>query len=229
MEDISIPGNVWFIDTNVLAHWVLGEGGVLEFLCEQMELPCDFRNIYLGRYRTSLEFVDEIVRQRKNGLSDEFYVSVLATNELFSAIRDEVRSILLFKGGIPISRWRDSRNNPQIPVECCERIYGLTLASFDTLFENHGVTIIPEASPWEDDNYWSICSSILFLIRESKTQDAMLLTTAILNRADNFVTLDTPLIRSARRVLQDEYGLHLINPTEGLQVLRGRTSFSQER
>ncbi len=105
----------------------------------------------------------------------------------------------------------------------------MTLASFDVLFENHGITIIPEASPWEDDTYWSICSSILFLIRESKTQDATLLTTAILNRADNFVTLDTPLIRSARQVLQDEYRLHLINPTEGLQVLRGVPSFSLER
>jgi hypothetical protein len=224
LESVSIPGNVWFIDTNVLAHWVLGEGGVLEFLCEKLELPCDFSSVYIARYRTSLEFINEIMQQRKNGLSDEFYVSALATNELFSAIRDEVRSILLFKGGIPISRWRDSRNNPDIPEECYEHLYGLTLASFDTLFENHGVTIIPEASPWEDATYWSICSSILFLIRESRTQDAMLLTTAILNRADNFVTLDTPLIRSAKRVLRDEYNLHLINPTEGLQVLRGNTS-----
>ncbi|WP_292365651.1 hypothetical protein [Methanoculleus sp. UBA208] len=208
---------------------MLGEGGVLEFLCEKLELPCDFSSVYVGRYQTSLAFVDEIMRQRKNGLLDEFYVSALATNELFSAIRDEVRSILLFKGGIPISRWRDSRNNPQIPEDYYEQIYGLTLASFDILFENHGITIIPESSPWEDDTYWSICSSILFLIRESKTQDAMLLTTAILNRADNFVTLDTPLIRSARQVLHDEYGLHLINPTEGLQVLRGAPSFSPER
>ncbi len=147
MESVSIPGNVWFIDTNVLAHWVLGEGGVLEFLCEKLELPCDFSSVYIARYRTSLEFINEIMQQRKNGLSDEFYVSALATNELFSAIRDEVRSILLFKGGIPISRWRDSRNNPDIPEECYEHLYGLTLASFDTLFENHGVTIIPEASP----------------------------------------------------------------------------------
>ncbi|MDD3933100.1 MAG: hypothetical protein PHP55_04520 [Methanoculleus sp.] len=229
MEVTGISGNIWFIDTNILAHWVLGEGGVLEFLCEQLELPCDFLNIYLGRYRISLEFVDEIMRQRKNGLLDEFYISALATNELFSAIRDEVRSILLFKGGIPISRWRDSRNNPQIPEECYEHIYGLTLASFDTLFENHGITIIPEASPWEDTTYWSICSSILFLIRESKTQDATLLTTAILNRADNFVTLDSPLIRSAKQVLHDEYGLRLLNPTEGLQALKGRVSFSPGR
>jgi hypothetical protein len=222
LEATSISGNIWFIDTNVLAHWVLGEGGVLKFFCEQLKLPCDFLNVYLGRYQTSLMFIDEIVRQRRNGLPDEFYVSALATNELFSSIRDEVRSILLFKGGIPISRWRDSRNNPQIPEECYEHIYGLTLASFDTLFENHGITIIPEASPWEDGTYWSICSSILFLIRESKTQDATLLTTAILNRADSFVTLDTPLIRSAKQALQDGYGLHLLNPTEGLQALRGK-------
>jgi len=210
LEVFSITGKVWFIDTNILAHWVLGEGGILQYLCERFDLHRDFFDVYLGRYQTSLAFIDEIVQQRSRGLPDEFYMSALATNELFSAIRDEARSILLFKSGIPISRWRDSRNNPEIPEEHYERIYELTLGSFDTLFENHGIVIIPEASPWEDDTYWSICSSILFLIRKSKTQDAILLTTAILNRADYFVTLDIPLIRSAKQKLHEEYGLQLL-------------------
>lgn len=165
-------------------------------------------------------FLEEIVTQREHGLTDEFYVSTLVTNELFSAIRDEVRSVLFFKSGVPISRWRDSRNNPDIPEEQYEAIYELTLRAFDTLFENHGITIIPEVSPWDDSNYWSICSSILFLIKESKTQDATLLTTAILNRADYFVTLDVPLIKTAKQMMYDEYGLQLINPTEGLQIMR---------
>jgi predicted nucleic acid-binding protein len=59
---------------------------------------------------------------------------------------------------------------------------------------------------------------ILFLIKESKTQDATLLTTAILNEADYFVTLDEPRVRSAKKKMAREY----VNPTEGLQVLHKR-------
>lgn len=199
---------------------MLGEGGVLPYLCQQFSLHQDFIEVYRARYQTSTVFLEEIHAQRAHGLSDEIYVSTLATNELFSAIRDEVRSILFFKNGIPISRWRDSRNNPEIPEEQYETIYELTLQAFDTLFENHGITIIPEISPWENENYWSIYSSILFLIKESKTQDATLLTTAILNGADYFVTLDEPLVRSAKTKMASEYHLRLINPTQGLQILR---------
>jgi len=123
-----------------------------------------------------------------------------------------------FKGGIPISRWRDSRNNPEIPEECGEEVYRLTMESFDTLYGNHGIIIIPEISPWEHEDYWSIYSSLLFLIREVKTQDATLLTTAILNKCEYFVTLDKPLIISAKKRLYESYGLNLINPTEGLQL-----------
>lgn len=109
---------------------------------------------------------------------------------------------------------------PRDTVEHYEAMYELALQAFDTLFENHGIIIIPEVSLWDNPNYWSIFSSILFLIRVSKTQDATLLTTAIINRADYFVTLDTPLIRSAKKRMEVEYGLHLINPTEGLQILQ---------
>jgi predicted nucleic acid-binding protein len=197
---------------------------VLPYLCQQFSLHQDFQEVYRARYKTSAAFLDEINVQRERDLSDEIYVSALATNELFSAIRDEVRSILFFKKGIPLSRWRDSRNNPEIPEENYEKIYELTLQAFDTLFENHGITITPEVSPWDDANYWSIYSSILFLIKESKTQDATLLTTAILNEADYFVTLDEPLVRSAKKKMAQEYDLHLINPTEGLQLLQKRTA-----
>ncbi|QYZ80055.1 hypothetical protein E2N92_11775 [Methanofollis formosanus] len=223
MTPVTAREKVWFLDTNVFAHWVLGEGKVLRYLCDDLDLHDEFFQIYQKRYHNSITFIEKIFEKRQEGLSDEFYVSSLATNELFAAIRDEVRSILFFKNGVPISRWRDARNNPDISAGCYEKIYEMTLQSFDSLFENHGIVIIPEFPPWDDPNYWSILSSILFLIKETKTQDATLLTTAILNRAHYFVTLDTPLIRSAKKSIHSHYSLALVNPTEGLQILRNRT------
>lgn len=226
MEVVSIPKkssiNVWFIDTNVIAHWILGKGGILNDICLSLELSNEFVEIYIKRYKSAIDFIDEILVNRNSGCLDEFYISSLASNELFSAIRDEVRSVLFFKNGTPISRWRDSRNNPDIPENTYHEVYNKTLKSFDYLFDNHGIVITPEVSPWDDPQYWNIVSSILFLVKETKTQDATILTTSILNSADYFITLDTTLIRSAKKMLTDNYSLKLLNPTEALQEIRKR-------
>lgn len=200
----------------------MGEGGVLKSICSLHDLSGEFIDVYTKRYSPAIDFIDEILTRRKAGLEDEFYITALTSNELFSAIRDEVRSILFFRQGIPISRWRDSRNNPDIPEEIYLKIYQQTLKSFDFLFENHGITIIPEVSPWDDDQYWSILSSVLFLVKESKTQDATILTTSILNGADYFITLDKSLIKSAKKMMDGNYNLKLLNPTEGMQTIKKR-------
>lgn len=217
-----ITAKIRFIDTNIIAHWILGNGGILKDLCSSQDLSNEFLDIYVKRYKPAIDFVDAILTKKNDACKDEFYITSLTSNELFSAIRDEIRSILFFRQGIPISRWRDSRNNPDIPEEVYLEIYKKTLESFDFLFENHGITIIPEVSPWDDDQYWSIVSSILFLIKESKTQDATILTTSILNGADYFITLDKPLISSAKDMLSKKYRLKLLNPTEGFQELKKR-------
>ena len=99
------------------------------------------------KYKDSLSFINEIIRQKENGLKDEFFISYLAGNELFSAVRDEVRSIILFNRGVPVSRWRDSRNNPDISREHYSGVYRKILESFDVLFENNAISFIREQSP----------------------------------------------------------------------------------
>lgn len=65
-----------------------------------------------------------------------------------------------------------------------------------------------------------IYSSILFLIKETKTQDVTLLTTAILNRADYFVTKDERLIKSAKKIINERYGLGIIKPIEAICIIK---------
>jgi hypothetical protein len=219
----SSQNKVWFIDANILAHWVLGKGGVLGFLIDNFRLTNEFFDIYSKRYEESINFIDElIISGGQNEKSDEFYVSHLAINELFSGLKDELRSIILFKNGVPISKWRDSRNNPDISSDDYKAIYEITLKSFDILFGKKNIEYINELSQEDNPNYLSIYSSILFLIKDVKTQDSTLLTTAIINEADYFVTKDDVLIKSAKNLIKDTYGLELIKPVHALQILRKR-------
>jgi len=200
----------------------MGKGGVLNYLITNFDLSVEFSDVYSKRYENSLNLIEMIINFGKQNNSDEFYISHLAINELFSAIRDELRSIILFKNGIPISRWRDGRNNPDIKSSDYESVYKIILESFDILFENQAIVPIHEKSLEDDPNYLEIYSSILFLIKIAKTQDSTLLTTAILNKADYFVTKDEPLIKSAKKLFNDNYGVELISPAHAMQLLKKR-------
>jgi hypothetical protein len=176
--------------------------------------------VYANRYASPISFVDEIISKKSDGLDDEFFISHLAMNELFSAIRDELRSIILFKNGIPISRWRDARLDPDIPEKCAHAIYTKILETFDPLFGDGALYLIKEGSTDDAENYWSVYFSMLFLIKEVKTQDTMLLTTAILYEADYFVTRDERLIKAAKNRLLEQYNLQLIKPESALALLK---------
>jgi len=217
-----MSSKVWFIDANVLTHWVMGSGGVLDILCDGYHLTKEFRDIYCSHYSESISFVDTIVKEEIPESQHEFYVSSLAINELFYAMKDELRSIILFNRGMPISRWRDARTNPEIPEKCFRAIYNQALQSFDTLLGEGSIHYLPEGSAESDPEYWSIYAPLLFLTKDAKTQDATLLTTAIINRADYFVTKDEPLVKAAGKTLLADYQMELISPSKGLGILNGQ-------
>lgn len=218
----SSKSRVWFLDANILAHWILGKGEVLNFLVNKYHLTNEFFDVYLKRYEEPINLIEEIIRLENKNEENVFIVSHLAINELFSALKDELRSILLFKNGVPISRWRDSRNNPVITSDDYESIYEITMKSFDILYANKAIEYIEDQSQEDSPDYLNIYSSILFLIKEAKTQDSTILTTAIFNDADYFVTKDETLIKSAKNLIKEKYNLELIKPTQALQILHKR-------
>jgi hypothetical protein len=199
---------------------VLGSGGVLDILCNGYHLTTEFRDVYTNHYVDSISFINEIVKEEIPHSDHEFYVSSLAINELFYAVKDELRSIILFNKGMPISRWRDARVNPDIPGKCFRAVYNQTLRSFDTLLGDGSIIYLPEESSESVPEYWSIYAPLLFLTKDAKTQDATLLTTAIINRADYFVTKDEPLIKAAKKNLMADYNMELIKPSTGLALLK---------
>lgn len=199
---------------------MLGTGGVLDILCKGYHLSTEFRDVYISHYTDSISFIDFIVNEEVDHAGHEFYVSSLAINELFYAIKDELRSIILFNKGMPISRWRDARTNPDIPESCFRAIYDQTFRSFDTLLGDGAIIYLSEGSAESDPEYWSIYAPLLFLTKDAKTQDATLLTTAIINRADYFVTKDEPLIKAAKKKMKADYQMELIKPANALTILK---------
>ena len=171
-----------------------------------------------------MSFVNTVIDKKNQGIHDDFFVSHLAVNELFSAIRDEMRSIILFNKGCPISMWRNPRYDPIIDAIDYQAVYLQTLQAFIPLFvdskkQDSVIQLMVEQSP-ENPNYWDVYSSILFLVKEAKTHDATLLTSAILDKADYFVTLDKSLIRNAKKMLNDEYHILLVHPKESMNIFR---------
>lgn len=141
-------------------------------------------------------------------------------NEVYSAVRDEIRSIRLFRNGTPLSRWAEEKNNINLPSDTMETIYRDIEKQFDILFGND--TILPLSDEPEEtgDNFSEIVASLIFSFNRVKTQDAILLTTAISVRSNYFVTFDKRLIVETAKDLKEKYSLHLISPAEGDMLLK---------
>lgn len=141
-------------------------------------------------------------------------------NEVYSAVRDEIRSILLFKNGTPLSRWNEEKNSIDLPPDSMETVYRDIEKKFDVLFGNN--TILPLSDEPEEtgDNFSEIVASLIFTFKRVKTQDAILLTTAISVRSNYFVTFDKRLISEVAKELDKKYHLRLISPAEGNSLLK---------
>jgi len=217
---LAYSGSRWCIDTNTLVPWLITDSGVLDLLVRKYGIPTDFRDIYLNRHKPSIDFIQGIIDLKSKGLPDEFYFSYLAMNEVYSAVRDEIRCILLFRNGTPLSRWNEEKNSLDLPEDSMETVYEEIENKFDILF-GHG-TIIPLSDEPEEkgDNFSEIVASLIFKYKRVKTQDAILLATAISVRTHYFVTFDQRLVAEVGKDLAEKYQVRLISPSEGNALIR---------
>lgn len=213
-------GTRWCIDTNTLVPWLMRDSGVLDLLIKKYAIPKDFRDIYINRHKHSIDFIERIIDLKSRGFSDEFYFSYLAMNEVYSAVRDEIRSILLFKNGTPLSRWNEEKNSIDLPADSMETVYVDIENKFDVLFGNNTILPLSDEPEEKGDNFSEIVASLIFTFKRVKTQDAILLTTAISVRANYFVTFDKRLISEVSKDLDRKYQLRLMSPGEGNTMLK---------
>jgi len=217
---LAHSGSRWCIDTNTLVPWLITDSGVLDLLIKKYQIPSDFRDIYLNRHKPSIDFIQGIIDLKSKGLPDEFYFSYLAMNEVYSSVRDEIRCILLFRKGTPLSRWNEEKNSLDLPEDSRETVYEDIENKFDVLFGNGTIIPLSDEPEEEGDNFLEIVASLIFKFKRVKTQDAILLTTAISIRANYFVTFDQRLVAEVSKDLAEKYLLRLISPKEGNALLR---------
>jgi len=211
----------WIIDTNILVHWLM-VSQILEFSIKKFHLHSEFLETYKNRYEESISFINKILNITE--VKHDFVIVELSLNELFSGVRDEVRSILLFVKGIPISRWASKRETKEVsfPPEMSEEIYKLTSLGIDSMLANKKIAIIHTTSPSDENNYLEVYSSLIFLYPDLKTQDAILITTGIFEKTDYFVTKDDALL-NLRKEIGEQYGMEIVRPQRASQILVQRT------
>jgi predicted nucleic acid-binding protein len=207
------------IDTNTLVPWLIKEAGVLGLLETKFRLSKEFTDVYLERHKHSISFIEKFIFLKSKGYDGNCYCSYLAMNELYSAIRDEVRSIILLKEGIPLSRWIEERHTVAFPEECAEIIFTKIDEYFNKLIETDLIIPLSDEPEENGDHFSEIVASLIFKFKRIKTQDAILLATAISIQANYFVTFDQRLIDEVQKDLVDNYDLRLITPKQGNHLL----------
>lgn len=209
--------SAWIIDTNVLVHWIMAKH-VMSYVTKEFKLGDGFYDVYHNRYQYSSDCIDNaLILQFEY---QEFFITELSLNELFSGIRDEVRTIMLFVNGIPLSRWASKRGTREVkfPESLSKQIYEKTLGGLDALIKENKFKILPTSMPSDRKEYFDVYSSLIFLNPNLSTQDAMLIATAIFANADYFVTADKELYEIGKKI-KISYNLQVLNPQQTCQKL----------
>lgn len=203
------------IDTNVVVQWLMVKK-IIQFAILKFHLGNKLFGAYEARYEPSFDFVNKALESTED--KHKFVITELSLNEVFSGLRDEVRSFMLFTKGVPISRWTYKRETKEARIneELLKEIYELTMQGFDILVEN--IEIIPTINPSDMADYFEVYASLIFLNPELTTQDAMLITTAIFEHVNYFVTRDKDLIRLDSRLMEN-YGLEVVKPQRAVQIM----------
>ncbi|PKP56656.1 MAG: hypothetical protein CVT89_05845 [Candidatus Altiarchaeales archaeon HGW-Altiarchaeales-2] len=216
MDMVKTKPKVWVPDSNIIVYWIMGRHILRWLIVDYYKFSEELVSTYLKRYEDSINFVDEILKQEKD--SNKFYMVDLTLNEVFSGIKDEIKSVMLFEKGYPLSRWSDRRliGELKLDEEFIIKIRDFIAHAFHELMKK--IEILPV--PYEDKGYFDVYASLTLKNIAMQTQDAILLTTAILEKADYFVTKDDYSVGRYKGVIKDKYDLEIICPEHGLNVLK---------
>lgn len=184
-----------FLDANVIADWILVKK-------RRTSIDLEEDSVLSERYR-NLGFSYNLI-ERLQSLKLEKYTSQLAIGEIFSVIYDDAINLKLYMKGFPTVTWNrlGIREKEKLNEEEAYGIYKGIMERFDELFLF--VEIL-------DDVFDLEILSHLVLIRGIRTHDAILLTTAIFNEIDYFVTRDERLARKMRGS-KNQFGLSILSP-----------------
>ena len=191
-----------FLDSNVIADWILLERKEIELTDELLE----------KRYRSmgySYVLVNELLDRRIDA-----YISELCLAEVISVIYNEAVNRKLFLSGVPFSAWTwvSIRERFRLSEDEAEELYYGILETFDKLIEK-GLQIVEDKLDLE-------VYSFLVLKISMDCHDAILLNTAIDWDVDYFITRDHRLLKKGRsKMFRENFRVKIVSPQAMLSNL----------
>lgn len=168
-----------FIDANVIANWILISSSV-----ERLEELRDDK-ILSERFRTfSYSYV--LIEALKEDDMYEAVTSTLAIGEVYHVLYNEVLSLKLYRSGIPITLLSKLRSKNDL-TEDEKSLFWETVRSHLNELKSFIVVI--------DDNVNDEVYPKLVLDYGLRPHDAILLTTAVCNGCNWFITNDSEIIQ----------------------------------
>lgn len=167
-----------FIDANVIANWIL----ISSSANRVEELKDD--KILSERFRAfSYSYV--LIEALKEDKTYKAATSTLALGEVYHVLYNEVLSLKMYRSGIPLTLWSKLRNKNDL-TEDEKSIFWDTVRSY----LNELKSFIAVVDDKVDDEIYPK----LVLDYGLRPHDAILLTTAIKNRCEWFITNDSEII-----------------------------------
>lgn len=168
-----------FIDANIIANWIL----ISSSANRVEELKDD--KILSERFRTfSYSYV--LIEALKEENTYEAVTSILALGEVYHVLYNEVLSLKMYRSGIPLTLWSKLRSKNDL-TEDEKSIFWDTVRNHLNELKSFIAVI--------DDKVDDEIYPKLVLDYGLRPHDAILLTTAILNECEWFITNDSEIIQ----------------------------------
>ena len=174
----------------------------MDIAASEINLPKEIINSYNDRYSGSIKFVDKVLQSADN--KHEFYVYDFNLFEIIKALKDEIRSMYLFKSGVPLSKWGSKGEHPKVEVN--DEFIDLIIQSFnhaqDALFDIK-ITLLElpisrTGIDWE--NYYELYSLLMLQIPRLNTQDTMIVSACLVDDIEFLITKDSELKTSMGQI-----------------------------
>jgi predicted nucleic acid-binding protein len=197
-----------FLDSNIIADWILVKNKVSKKVKDDL---LSQRYHYMSH---SYKLIEELIASEVATVTSQ-----LAISEVFSVLSDDAINMKLYMKAIPTAVWMwiTFRNRERLSEEESLELHEGILRKIDDLFSDTKVDLI-------EDEFNLEIYSYLVLRLGMKTHDAILLTTAILNEVNYFVTRDDRLIENTRRKFRDKFDVKLSKPINALNVVKSENS-----
>ena len=66
--------SIWFIDTNVIASWVIVKSNLLSLLSAKYSLPSEYHRLYEERFKEDVEFIDRILNSDREKFQKKYEI-----------------------------------------------------------------------------------------------------------------------------------------------------------